>query len=93
MNKYILIYKKTNQQTRKANQRALSRNKEKKYKTAKEKNSNNNICTQRLLFVGHRSLVKNMHFTHFRNFANRKELKSKGETAPIPFPFLMVPLI
>ena len=78
MNKYKKIKtrvknKQTNKQTSKANQRALIR---KKYITAKEKNSSNNICTRRLLLLGHRSLIKDMHMLTLHTSRNLRAEKN-----------------
>lgn len=81
MNKYKKIktrVKKTNKQTNKQS-KSKSIN-PKKYITAKEKNSSNNICTRRLLFLGYRSLIKDMHMLTLhtsRNLRAEKNWKAK----------------
>ena len=78
-------YKKTKTRVKKKNKQTSKQSKSKsinpkKYITAKEKNSNNSICTQRLLFLGHRSLIKNMHMLTLhtsRNLRAEKNWKAK----------------
>ena len=77
MNKYKKIktlVKKTNKQTNKQS-KSKSIN-PKKYITAKEKNSSNNICTRRLLLLGHRSLIKDMHMLTLHTSRNLRAEKN-----------------